>query len=83
MNQHSNLMTMVIRALYKLVIVETATKSELYQLIADNNDNFPFEGESNGSYMDMLESLINLNPLGLTLSHFKSQTKVSGRNSMI
>lgn len=57
-------------SLYKVGDKVEATKSELYQLIADNVDNFLYEGERNGSY-GHAGSLITQPSLGLaiTLSH--------------
>ncbi|MEZ7537396.1 SEC10/PgrA surface exclusion domain-containing protein [Streptococcus salivarius] len=57
-------------SLYKVGDKVEATKSELYQLIADNIDNFLYEGERNGSY-GHAGSLITQPSLGLaiTLSH--------------
>ena len=57
-------------SLYKVGDKVEATKSELYQLIADNIDNFLYEGESNGSY-GHAGSLIKQPSLGLaiTLNH--------------
>lgn len=57
-------------SLYKVGDKVEATKSELYQLIADNIDNFLYEGERNGSYSHA-GSLVTQPSLGLaiTLSH--------------
>ncbi|WP_455461928.1 SEC10/PgrA surface exclusion domain-containing protein [Streptococcus salivarius] len=57
-------------SLYKVGDKVEATKSELYQLIADNIDTFLYEGESNGSY-GHAGSLITQPSLGLaiTVSH--------------
>ncbi len=57
-------------SLYKVGDKVEATKSELYQLIADNIDTFLYEGERNGSY-GHAGSLITQPSLGLaiTLSH--------------
>lgn len=57
-------------SLYKVGDKVEATKSELYNLIADNIDTFLYEGESNGSY-GHAGSLITQPSLGLalTLSH--------------
>lgn len=54
-------------SLYKVGDKVEATKSELYQLIADNVDNFLYEGESNGSYTHAA-SLIKQPSLGLALT---------------
>lgn len=57
-------------SLYKVGDKVEATKSELYNLIADNIDNFVYEGEANGSYSHV-GSLVKQPSLGLalTLSH--------------
>lgn len=54
-------------SLYKVGDKVEATKSELYQLIADNIDTFLYEGESNGSY-GHAGSLITQPSLGLALT---------------
>lgn len=57
-------------SLYKVGDKVEATKSELYQLIANNIDGFLYEGEQNGSY-GHAGSLVTQPSLGLaiTLSH--------------
>ena len=57
-------------SLYKVGDKVEATKSELYQLIADNVAGFVYEGEMNGSY-GHVGSLVKQPSLGLaiTLSH--------------
>lgn len=54
-------------SLYKVGDKVEATKSELYQLIADNVEGFLYEGESNGSY-GHAASLITQPSLGLALT---------------
>ena len=54
-------------SLYKVGDKVEATKSELYNLIADNIDTFLYEGEANGSYAHAA-SLITQPSLGLALT---------------
>lgn len=54
-------------SLYKVGDKVEATKSELYNLIADNIDTFLYEGEANGSYTHAA-SLITQPSLGLALT---------------
>lgn len=54
-------------SLYKVGDKVEATKSELYNLIADNVDTFLYEGEANGSYAHAA-SLITQPSLGLALT---------------
>lgn len=54
-------------SLYKVGDKVEATKSELYQLIADNIDTFVYEGEANGSYSHV-GSLVKQPSLGLALT---------------
>lgn len=54
-------------SLYKVGDKVEATKSELYNLIADNIDTFLYEGEANGSYTHA-GSLITQPSLGLALT---------------
>lgn len=57
-------------SLYKVGDKVEATKSELYNLIADNIDTFLYEGEANGSYAHAASLITNPSlGLALTLTH--------------